>query len=98
MLTQWTDEVFALLGCSAAVVGIELLTFEDSLLVSFSGGPDSLSQYAYYQVMLCNILEERRPQPHHCESLKPHTVDRARETFLIIKATRYTNFSDLFLE
>lgn len=41
-------------------------------------GPDSLLQYVYnYQVMLCNILDERRPRPHHCESLKSHTADRA---------------------
>jgi hypothetical protein len=25
-------------------------------------------------------MDDRRPLPHHCESLKPHTVDNACET------------------
>lgn len=58
-------------------------------------GPDSLLQYVYdYQVMLYNILDERRPHPHHCESLKSHIVNRACETFQVadLSVTLEENF------
>jgi len=81
MLTQWTDEVYAILGCVSSGAWYLVADISGQPIGLIFRGPDNLSQYAYkYQVMLCNILEERRPQPHHCENLKPHTVDRACET------------------